>query len=192
MDSTNILPHGSQSALITGGGHTFLVVSKHDVEGCDVKAIMSFAYRWLESTESLMQAAGTISLTVDGYNEDPRDLSNIPEVAAFFAHLAQVFPQLPLFLTQNHPEILLYLSLAAGGTRSAYTPGNTEAVQGFHMHWDSKSKVEALCRAYEESMAQRMKELRIPFDHPLVGTAVGTATLLQDVLKVMLTRPMVN
>ncbi|WP_440986275.1 hypothetical protein ACQHIH_21480 (plasmid) [Xanthomonas sontii] len=178
MANDNVLPDGAPSAVVMAGGQTFLIVSRRDIEAGDYHSVMQIANIWMASAASLSAAAASASLVVDGYNEDPRDLTVIPEVESYFKELSKLLPELPIFLLQQLPEMYLYLSLAAGAKRMSYQPTSTAHTQYFHMDFPSGKDLASVCFAFSSAIQHRLWHLRIADEHPVRAMAKETERLL--------------
>lgn len=106
------------------------VVGKNAIEACDLVAIPLVVQAFAEETRQGRQVPWLIQLLVDGYNEDPRALPEIPEVVKWFGALRRTHPYLPYLM--DHDSILVYfqtakLSLPIDVT-AGLLPGGREAV----------------------------------------------------------------
>ena len=59
-----------------------LLISRREVEATDVLSIVSRLKPFLATREDAWRYRGQMTLVVDGYNDDPRELVDIPEVRA--------------------------------------------------------------------------------------------------------------
>ena len=85
----------------------YLVVTRAQVETGDAAQPL----RWLRSLSSDPRAArafmGRVSVIVEGYDDDPRELFEIPQVRAFVATLDDAWPYWFFFLSQVDDSIKL-------------------------------------------------------------------------------------
>lgn len=91
--------------------------ARHLIERQDIEAAVRLVGAMLASPAAAAEHAGRVAITVDGYNEDPRDLLEIPEVRTFFQALHREWPYFPLLLEKVQGEFLLFFGLAADGRR---------------------------------------------------------------------------
>lgn len=66
-----------------------LMFSRHQVETCDIAEPLALLRRMTADRHTAIDFCGRMSLVVDGYQEDPRELFEIPEVRAYVARLDQ-------------------------------------------------------------------------------------------------------
>src|SRR5665647_2124967 len=64
-----------------------LVISRRQVEAGDIASVLSNLKPFLATREDAWLYRGQMSLVVDGYNEDPRDLVDILDVREFLRTL---------------------------------------------------------------------------------------------------------
>jgi hypothetical protein len=75
---------GSKVAIVT--------VPRERIETGDTAPVLASLERLIASREALEASNGTISLLVNGYDADPRELHLIPEVRRYFQALDEQFP----------------------------------------------------------------------------------------------------
>ncbi len=76
-----------------------LALHRHAIERCDTAQPLRFLSQLAASAERVAQCWGTISLIVYGYDDDPRELYQIPEVRAYFGAIDRHFPYWFWFLS---------------------------------------------------------------------------------------------
>jgi hypothetical protein len=84
-----------------------LMFSRRQVETCDVDEPLELLRSLTADRDVAIEFCGRTSLVVDGYNDDPRELFEIPEVRAYFKRLDQVWPYWFFFLSQADESIKL-------------------------------------------------------------------------------------
>jgi hypothetical protein len=84
-----------------------LMFSRQQVESCDVEEPLGLLRRLSADRHTAIEYSGRISLVFDGYNDDPRELFEIPEVRAYIKRLDQKWPYWFLFLSQADDSIKL-------------------------------------------------------------------------------------
>jgi hypothetical protein len=73
-------------------------VSYEDIINCDIRTV-SEALNWLlESRQSVLAGRGKIALSFSGYDDDARDVWDIPEIRRYVAALDATFPYWFYFL----------------------------------------------------------------------------------------------
>ena len=85
----------------------FLMFSRRQIEACDVDEPVAYLRGVSADRHAALELCGRISLIVDGYNDDPRELFEIPEVRAYIKHLDQEWPYWFFFLSQADESIKL-------------------------------------------------------------------------------------
>lgn len=127
MDSTQPHPARGPTHADLRRGVTELAVlsiSKREVLESDLQSVLDRLKVFSVSREDVALYRGQISLHVAGYDDDPRELVDIPEVRAFLRRLADGWPYWAYFLCQVDHSLLLLASCAAGGE----FPGNGSVI----------------------------------------------------------------
>jgi len=84
-----------------------LMLSRHQVETGGISEPLQILRRLTADRHSAMDFCGRMSLVVDGYQDDPRELFEIPAVRAYVARLDQAWPNWFFFLSQADESIKL-------------------------------------------------------------------------------------
>ena len=91
-----------------------LMISRRQVEACDIASVMVNLKPFLATREDAWLYRGQMALVVDGYNDDPRELVDIPEVRALLQELYQQWPYWAFFFNQVDDSIKLLGSCICG------------------------------------------------------------------------------
>jgi hypothetical protein len=91
-----------------------LLISRREVEAADIASVLSRLKPFLATREEAWRYRGQMTLVVDGYNHDPRELVDIPEVRALLRMLEASWPCWAYFFNQVDDSITLLLSCVAG------------------------------------------------------------------------------
>jgi len=91
-----------------------LLVSRREVEQADLASVLSRLKVFLATREDAWRYRGQMTLVVDGYNHDPRELVDIPEVRSLLRRLEAEWPCWAFFFNQVDDSIKLLLSCVAG------------------------------------------------------------------------------
>lgn len=91
-----------------------LLVSRREVEAADLASVLSRLRVFLATREDAWRYRGQMTLVVDGYNHDPRELVDIPEVRTLLRRLEAEWPYWAFFFNQVDDSIKLLLSCVAG------------------------------------------------------------------------------
>lgn len=91
-----------------------LLISRREVEQADLGSVLSRLKPFLATREDARRYRGQMTLVVDGYNDDPRELVDIPEVRALLRRLEAQWPYWAYFFNQVDDSVKLLLSCAAG------------------------------------------------------------------------------
>ena len=91
-----------------------LMISRREVEAADLDSVLSRLKVFLATREDAWRYRGQMTLVVDGYNNDPRELVDIPEVRALLRGLETEWPYWAYFFNQVDDSIKLLLSCVAG------------------------------------------------------------------------------
>ena len=68
------------------------MISRREVEAADLASVLSRLKVFLATREDAWRYRGQMTLVVDGYNNDPRELVDIPEVRALLRGLEAEWP----------------------------------------------------------------------------------------------------
>ena len=83
----------------------FLVISRQQVESGDTQDPMVFLQHLVSNANTALEFKGRVSLIVDGYNDDARELFEIPEVRRYISALDGLWPYWFMFLSQADDSI---------------------------------------------------------------------------------------
>jgi len=84
-----------------------LMFSRQQVEAGDISETLALLRRLTADRPTAIDFCGRISLVVDGYNHDPRELFEVPEVRAYIKRLDQAWPNWFFFLSQADDSVKL-------------------------------------------------------------------------------------
>ena len=91
-----------------------VMFSRREVEAGDPAGSVARLNALFDSREAIWRYRGQVTLAVDGYNDDPRELVDVPEVRAFFAAFDRQWPYWAYFLNQVDDSIKLLASCLCG------------------------------------------------------------------------------
>jgi hypothetical protein len=91
-----------------------LLISRREVEAADLASVLYRLKPFLATREDAWRYRGQMTLVVDGYNNDPRELVDIPEVRTLLRGLESSWPAWAYFFNQVDDSIKLLLSCVAG------------------------------------------------------------------------------
>ena len=97
-----------------------LMISRRQVESADIASILTKLKPFLADREEAWRYRGQMSLVVDGYDEDPREIVDIPDVRTFLQLLNERWPYWAFFFNQVDDSIKLLGSCVCGSN----FPGN--------------------------------------------------------------------
>lgn len=146
----------------TGVDFLSVVVGREEVEICDPTEVLKTLNVLTTNKDTALKFMGKVNIGVHGYDNDPRELFEIPEVRLFFRELDQRFPFWFFFLsTATGALTLLALLLCRitriSPTRSAY---NQEDFANFiNSHLAAMNYVFDSFHLSEELNEQRSDEL---------------------------------
>lgn len=83
----------------------FLVFSREQVEKGGVEEALRLLHNLTSSPDYAVTYCGRASLIIDGYNADPRELFEVPEVRAFIQAIDNQWPYWFFFLSQADDSI---------------------------------------------------------------------------------------
>ena len=93
-----------------------LMISRREVEAGDLASVLSRLRVFRATREDAWRYRGQMTLVVDGYNNDPRELVDIPEVRHLLKRFEAAWPFWAYFFNQVDDSIKLLLSCAAGAS----------------------------------------------------------------------------
>ncbi len=93
-----------------------LLIARHQVETADIESVLSTLKPFLASREEIWRYRGQMVLVVDGYDNDPRELVEIPEVRSLLQSLDQRWPHWAFFFNQVDDSIKLLASCVCGNS----------------------------------------------------------------------------
>ena len=84
-----------------------LVLTRPRIEAGDADEALDLLQELVSDTEVTLSCCGRVSLVIDGYNDDPRELFEVAEVRAFLQALDARWPYWYFFLSQADDSIKL-------------------------------------------------------------------------------------
>ena len=93
-----------------------LMISRRQVEQHDVASVLKELKPLLATREDTWLYRGQMSLAVDGYNDDPRELVDVPEVRAFLRAFERQWPYWAFFFNQVDDSIKILGSCVCGAS----------------------------------------------------------------------------
>jgi hypothetical protein len=91
-----------------------LMISRRQVEAFDIASVLTNLKPFTATREDAWLYRGQMALAVDGYNDDPRELIDIPEVRALLQELYQQWPYWAFFFNQVDDTIKILGSCVCG------------------------------------------------------------------------------
>jgi len=91
-----------------------LMISRREVEEGDLASVISRLKVFRATREDAWLYRGQMALVVDGFNDDPRELVDIPAVRDLLRRLEAAWPYWAFFFNQVDDSIKLLLSCGAG------------------------------------------------------------------------------
>lgn len=101
--------HGLESS--TKDALVVLALTREEIESGLFASALERLHVLAGSRESALRYRESLVFVVDGYDDDPRELQEIPEVRVFFASLTIHWPHWLWFLTRRTGSITLLMSL---------------------------------------------------------------------------------
>ena len=93
-----------------------LMISRRQVEQHDVASVLKELKPLLATREDTWLYRGQMSLAVDGYNDDPRELVDVAEVRAFLRAFERQWPYWAFFFNQVDDSIKILGSCVCGAS----------------------------------------------------------------------------
>jgi len=145
-----------------------LMISRRQVEEADIASVLTSLKPFLATREDAWLYRGQMVLSVEGYNDDPRELVDIVEVRAFLRELERQWPYWAFFFNQVDDSVKLLGSCVCGSSYpgrgaveiDAYKLGDflNRAYAGmnsiFDKHGFPESELESMSRGLAEVIEQ--------------------------------------
>ena len=93
-----------------------LLISRRAIETGDTDSLLGRMKLLLATREDTWRYRGQVTLVIDGYDNDPRELVDVPEVRAFLREFDRRWPYWAFFFNQVDDTIKLYLSCLCGAS----------------------------------------------------------------------------
>jgi hypothetical protein len=88
--------------------HIQLIISRAEVEAGELQGPLSVLQQ-LATRDAALQFMEGVAIAIDGYNDDPRQLFEIPEVRDYVGKLDAGFPYWLFFLTKTSESLWMIL-----------------------------------------------------------------------------------
>ena len=88
-----------------------LQISRNEIEAMNYTSSLERLKVMADSRENTIRYRESLLIQITGYDLDPRELAEIPEVRRFFSRLVNEWPHWLWFLSRAHGTISLFLSL---------------------------------------------------------------------------------
>ena len=85
-----------------------VVVSRDDVESKDISSTLDTLSSLLVDRASVQKYQGRVSISFDGFNDDPREIYEVPEIRRFCTQLDVSFPYCLYFLSMQDPSLKMF------------------------------------------------------------------------------------
>ena len=89
-------------------GDVILEVSRKQAENCNIDDQLNTLSFFLKDREYVIKGRGKIAISFSGYDDDPRELYEIPEVRKYVSALDTAFPYLFYFCFLSYPTIRVF------------------------------------------------------------------------------------
>lgn len=100
-----------------------LLLTRTNVEALDLSPVLTLLKSPTVKQANPRHLIGCLSLFIDGYDDDPRELHEVPAVRAFFRELEHQVPHILFYLSPDHGSVNLFCAAAwakPGADRQAY------------------------------------------------------------------------
>jgi len=92
-----------------------LLISREAVDACDVERVFKHSLRFLMAArEDVILYRQQVSVVFEGWDDDPRELVDVPEIRSFVKAMARRWPEWAFFFNQIDPSITLWISCLVG------------------------------------------------------------------------------
>lgn len=91
-----------------------LMISRRQVEQGDMNSVLGRLKILTAAREDVWRYRGQMSLVVDGYDEDPRELIDIPQVRNFLREFSMAWPYWGFFFNQIDDSLMILGACVCG------------------------------------------------------------------------------
>lgn len=95
----------SPDELELGTDGLIAVVSRTDVESNDISTTLDALSSLLTDNATVRKFQGSVAVSFDGFNEDPREIYEIPQIRRFCTELDRYFPYWLYFLSTDDSSL---------------------------------------------------------------------------------------
>ncbi len=81
----------------------FFGVPYDDIQSGDLSTVLDMLQGFLQSQDAVVNGRGRVSLFFEGYDDDPRDVYDIPEIRRYAKALDEAFPYWFYFVILDQP-----------------------------------------------------------------------------------------
>ncbi|ADC64114.1 hypothetical protein [Allochromatium vinosum] len=92
-----------------------VMISRGSVEACDIKLVLARLAPLADSRKVALYWQGTLSFYFEGWEQDPRELYEIPEFRAYFRALTDAWPYWWHYIEKDGQAFSLVLGLLCRG-----------------------------------------------------------------------------
>jgi hypothetical protein len=100
-------------------GDIILDVSRKQVEDCDIDDLLKSLSVYLKNKENVIKGREKTAISFSGYDDDPRELYEIPEVRKYVSALDAAFPYLFYFCSLSYPTLRVFAMCTCKVTKVA-------------------------------------------------------------------------
>jgi hypothetical protein len=78
-----------------------IIITRREIESGDISNSLSVLHTFKKDKKSIRRFCNKIDLSISGYDDDPRELWEIPEVKSYIKQLDKAFPYWFYFITKH-------------------------------------------------------------------------------------------
>lgn len=111
-----------------GDSYVVITIMRQSVEERYTAGVVAQLMALTDTPERVRAYREKVAVYVEGYDDDPRDLAEVPEVCEFFRDVTQQWPYWLWFLIRELDQVRCLISYLAGAKRYQNAAGKTEFV----------------------------------------------------------------
>lgn len=113
----HILPYDTDPMILETADpeQDALVIPRRDIERSNLSPLLKLLATLVSSPDAMMRRAGRLTIHIDGYGAESRNVTDYPNIRRYFSEVETVFPYLPFFLRHKQEDLVKYLALVANG-----------------------------------------------------------------------------
>lgn len=150
-----------------------MTIKRSEVEAQVTGSILERLLILVDTLENVMLYKESLMFQVEGYDDDPRELCEVPEVRAFFGKITQKWPFFVWFIARGFGGLAFYFSLCCRTTVSRDAEG---ASTGYCI--EDRTEIIERFRSLVRRSNPVLSSLGVTDDHLIASLKSATAEII--------------